>query len=105
MPFANPPGNATVRTASIWSAEDLAPLVADLQALAADHGRGPLDVHFGASRGGTPGEDRFDPGRHREQNAALAEIGVTAIGTGTAGGSLADALRGIETYGEAVLRA
>ena len=103
MPFANPPGNATVRTASIWSADDLAPLVVDLQARAAEQGRGPLDVHFGAVAGGTPGEDRFDPARHREQNAALAEVGVTAIGTGTAGGSLTAALRGVEAYAQAVI--
>jgi probable F420-dependent oxidoreductase len=104
MPFATP-ANPTVRTPAILTADDLAPLLAELSSFARDEGRGPLDVHFGVISGGTPGSPDFDPAHHREQNAALEAIGVTSIGTGTVGDDLASALRGIEAFGEGVIRA
>lgn len=104
MPFANPPGNATVRTASILTPDDLAPHVAELEALAREAGRGPLDVHFGVAGGGTPGAADFDPAHHRAQAEALAAIGVTWIGAGAVGDDLASTLRGIEAYGREVIR-
>jgi probable F420-dependent oxidoreductase len=103
MPFGTP-ANPTVRTPAIETADDLAPLVAEVARLAEEAGRGPLDVHFGVRGGGTPGLDDFDPVFHRDQAEALAGIGVTYVGTGTPGDSLAATLRGIEAFGEGVLR-
>ncbi len=106
MPFANPPQAAsTVRTPSIWSADDLAPLVAELADLTAVEGRDPLDVHFGVVGGGTPGDPRFDPDHHRRAVAGLAEVGVTWIGSGTAGDGVEAAVAGIEAYGREVIAA
>jgi len=103
MPFATP-ANPTVRTPAILTADDLAPLIGELEAFARDEGRGPLDVHFGVVGGGTPGGSDFDAGHHREQAEALSGIGVTSVGTGTLGDSLADALRGIEAFADGVIR-
>lgn len=104
MPFGTP-ANPTVRTPAIETADDLAPLVAELAQLTKDAGREPLDVHFGVRGGGTPGLDDFDPAFHRDQAEALAGIGVTWVGTGTPGDGLAATLRGIEAYGEGVIHA
>jgi probable F420-dependent oxidoreductase len=103
MPFATP-ANPTVRTPALLTADDLAPKIAELHALTDEAGRERLDVHFGVTGGGTPGADDFDPARHREQVEALVEVGVTGVGTGTLGDDLASALRGIEAFGEAVIR-
>jgi probable F420-dependent oxidoreductase len=106
MPFANPPSvTRTVRTPSIWSADDLAPLLDELRGLTADAGRAPLDVHFGVVGGGTPGAADFDPGHHRDHVAALEGIGVTWVGAGTRGDDLDSVLAGIEAYAAGVIRA
>jgi probable F420-dependent oxidoreductase len=106
MPFANPPGaTRTVRTPALWSADDLAPLVHDLREQERAVNRPEGDVHFGVVGGGTPGCDDFDPGLHRDHGRALAEIGVTWLGAGTAGDDLSAVLRGIEAYAEGVIRA
>jgi alkanesulfonate monooxygenase SsuD/methylene tetrahydromethanopterin reductase-like flavin-dependent oxidoreductase (luciferase family) len=104
MPFATP-ANPTVRTPALMSAEDLAPLIDELNDLSDEAGRPRLDVHFGVVGGGTPGDARFDPAHHREQVAQLEAIGVNGVGTGTVGDDLASALRGIEAFGEAVINA
>ncbi len=104
MPFANPPGGiGVVRTPSIWTPDDLAPLLGELTTFTAEAGREPLDVHFGVAGGGTPGTDAFDPGHHRDQVAALEAIGVTSVGAGTVGDDLASTLAGIEAYGRQVI--
>jgi probable F420-dependent oxidoreductase len=103
MPFATP-ANPTVRTPALLSAEDLAPLIEELNGFSDEAGRPRLDVHFGVVGGGTPGEDRFDPAHHRGQVDELAAIGVSAVGAGTVGDDLASALRGIEAFGEHVIR-
>jgi probable F420-dependent oxidoreductase len=104
MPFANPPGAMpAVRTPSIWSPDDLAPLIEDLRARESEAGRPPGDVHFGVSGGGTPGRADFDPGHHRERAAELAAIGVTWLGTGTAGDDLPSVHRGLEAFATAVI--
>ena len=106
MPFANPPQvTRTVRTPSIWTADDLAPLLDELTAWTREAGRDPLDVHFGVAGGGTPGGADFDPGHHRGQVAALEGIGVTWVGSGTVGDDLASVLAGIEAYGREVIGA
>jgi alkanesulfonate monooxygenase SsuD/methylene tetrahydromethanopterin reductase-like flavin-dependent oxidoreductase (luciferase family) len=56
--------------------EKLRPHAERLQALAAEHGRAPLEI---AVLGGLPLEDAA---RAREQLAALAEIGVTRMAVG-----------------------
>jgi probable F420-dependent oxidoreductase len=104
MPFATP-ANPTVRTPALWSADDLAPLIVQLNTLSDEAGRDRLEVHFGVVGGGTPGDSSFDPSHHREQVAALEAIGVNGVGTGTVGDDLASALRGIEAFGEGVIRA
>jgi probable F420-dependent oxidoreductase len=103
MPFTSKP-NPTVRTPGIWTAEDLAPLAAEVQAMAADQGRPPLDIHFGVGDRVSPGHPDFDPARHRDAIAGLAEVGVTWTGAGTVGDDVASALRGIETFGDGVIR-
>ncbi len=104
MPFANPPGaTRTVRTPAFWSADDLAPLVAELRALETAAGRPSGDVHFGVVGGGTPGRPDFDPAHHRDQAGALEAIGVTWLGAGTAGDDLDTVLRGIDAFAEGVL--
>lgn len=106
MPFANPPQvTRTVRTPSIWTADDLAPLLDELSTWTREAGRGPLDVHFGVVGGGTPGAAGFDPAHHRDQVAALEAIGVTWVGAGTVGDDLPAVLAGIEAYGREVIRA
>jgi probable F420-dependent oxidoreductase len=105
MPFANPPGNATTRTASILTADDLAPLVVELNQLTAAGGRRPLEVHFGVAGGGTPGAADFDPDHHRGQVVELAAVGVTSVGTGTLGDGLDSAMAGIEAFGREVIDA
>jgi probable F420-dependent oxidoreductase len=106
MPFANPPqANRVVRTPSIWTADDLAPLLDEMAGWARDAGRGPLDVHFGAGGGGTPGADDFDADDHRRKVEALGAIGVTWVGAGTVGDDLASVLAGIEIYGREVIAA
>src|SRR5690606_25758073 len=80
MPFGTP-ANPTVRTPAIETADDLAPLIAELHGFARDEGREVVDVHFGVPGGGLPGTDAFDPAFHRDQIDALAGIGVTAVGT------------------------
>jgi probable F420-dependent oxidoreductase len=104
MPFATP-ANPTVRTPALMTAEDLAPLVEELNGLSDEAGRPRLDIHFGVAGGGTPGDAGFDPAHHREQVAALEAVGVEHIGTGTVGDDLASALRGIEAFAEGVIRA
>ena len=102
--FANPPqANRVVRTASIWTADDLAPLLDELATWTREAGRNPLDVHFGVVGGGTPGAPDFDPGHHRDQADALAAIGVTWIGAGALGDDLPSVLTGIEVYGREVI--
>jgi probable F420-dependent oxidoreductase len=103
MPFTTTP-NPTVRTPSIWTADDLAPLLDELNAMARDEGRGPLDVHFGVGGLAGPGHPAFDPVRQREAVEALEGIGVTWTGAGTVGDDLATALRGIEAFGEGVIK-
>ncbi|MET0913073.1 MAG: LLM class flavin-dependent oxidoreductase, partial [Acidimicrobiales bacterium] len=106
MPFANPPqANRVVRTPSIWTADDLSPLLDELRTWTKEAGRDPLDVHFGGAGGGTPGADDFDPGHHRDQVAALAGIGVTWVGAGALGDVLRSVLVGIEAYGREVITA
>ena len=106
MPFANPPqANRVMRTASIWTPDDLAPLVAELTTWTREAGRDPLDVHFGVVGGGTAGDDDFDPDHHRQQVDALAAIGVTWIGAGALGDDLTSVLTGIEVYGREVIGA
>ncbi len=106
MPFANPPeANRVVRTTSIWTADDLAPLLDELTTWTREAGREPLDVHFGVVGGGTPGAPDFDADHHRSQVEALAAIGVTWIGAGALGEDLRSVLTGIEIYGREVIGA
>lgn len=106
MPFPNPPQtNRVVRTASIWTPDDLAPLIDELSTWTREAGRDPLDIHFGGAGGGTPGAPDFDPGHHRANVDELEAIGVTWTGAGTAGDDLASVLTGIEAYGREVIGA
>ena len=106
MPFANPPGALpAVRTPSIWSVDELGPLVDELRGLEAEAGRPAGDVHFGVVGGGTPGRPDFDGAHHRDHAAALGDIGVTWVGTGTVGDDLASVRRGIDAFADAVIAA
>jgi hypothetical protein len=106
MPFANPPqANRVVRTPSIWTPDDLAPLLDELAGWTREAGRDPLDIHFGVTGGGTPGAADFDPDHHRAQVDALGAIGVTWLGAGTVGDDLASVLAGIEAFGREVIAA
>ncbi len=106
MPFPNPPQSTNVvRTASISTADDLAPLLDELRTWTRAAGRDPLDVHFGVAGGGTPGTPDFDPGHHRANVAELEAIGVTWTGAGTVGDDLRSVLKGIEDYGREVIDA
>jgi alkanesulfonate monooxygenase SsuD/methylene tetrahydromethanopterin reductase-like flavin-dependent oxidoreductase (luciferase family) len=103
MPFTSKP-NPTVRTPGIWTADDLAPLVHELQQFAKEEGREVPDVHFGLAGVPPPGHPDFDGIRHRDGIEALAGIGVTWTGAGTVGDDLTTTLRGIEAFGEAVIK-
>jgi probable F420-dependent oxidoreductase len=106
MPFANPPqANTVVRTPSIWTADDLAPLLVELSTWTREAGRDPLDIHFGIVGGGMPGAPDFDAGHHRDQVEALDAIGVTWVGAGALGDDLRSVLTGIEVYGTEVIQA
>jgi len=106
MPFPNPPQSTNVvRTASISTADELAPLLDELRTWTRAAGRDPLDVHFGVAGGGTPGTPDFDAGHHRANVDELEAIGVTWTGAGTVGDDLRSVLKGIEDYGREVINA
>jgi hypothetical protein len=64
--------------------------------------RSDIDVAFGTPAGGSLG-GRFDADAHCAGLDELARLGVTWAGVSVPGGSLAEALEGLERYGTSVI--
>ena len=104
-PFVAPPELAkTARTSRLETLDDLAPLISDLHRHTEAAGRDPatLDVQFSTRLPG-PGHDRFDAGRHLDELADMAAIGVTWNNVGVPGSSLEAALDAVAQYGTEVI--
>ena len=94
----------TSRTVALETLDDLAELLDDLWAEVDKSGRtDPLDVAFSCAAGGAPGSDDFDVDAHLEGLDALAALGVTWVGVGVPGDSVAHTIETLERYGEQII--
>ena len=94
----------TARTQVLETADDLAPMIDHLHRHVEAEGRDPatVDIAFTTSLPGA-GNSRFDADAELEQQARLAELGVTWCSTGVPGDSLERAIEAVERYGEEVI--
>ncbi|MGH9096077.1 MAG: LLM class F420-dependent oxidoreductase, partial [Acidimicrobiales bacterium] len=95
----------TTKTPPLETLEDLSAMLDELWAYVEDEGRDPstIDVAFGTSTGGAPGNPQFNPDAHLEGLDRLVELGVTWAHVGVPGSSLDGALESLEQYGEGVI--
>jgi probable F420-dependent oxidoreductase len=95
----------TTKTPALETLEDLAAMIDELRGYIDEAGRSPsdIDIAFGSFKGGAPGTRSFDPDLQREGIDELVSVGVTWTHTSVPGGSLTQALEGLEQYGEAVI--
>jgi probable F420-dependent oxidoreductase len=107
-PFPAPAALArTARTPPLESPEQLAELLEDLwrRVDAAGRDRAAIDVAFSTDAGGSPGDDRFDADAHLAALDDLERLGVTWVGVGVPGDSIAHAVDALARYGERVIGA
>jgi len=98
---------ATAKTPPLETTEDLATMLEHLWRHVDEAGRdrADIDVAFGTSAGGRPGDADFDPDAHREGLADLAALGVTWASVSVPGDSLDQAIDALAQYGETVIDA
>ena len=107
-PFPAPAVLATTaKTPVLETIDDLARMLDDLWRRVEGAERDPksIDVAFGTSAGGSPGQPDFEPDAHRAGLDELAALGVTWNGVGVPGDSLEHALETLEQYGQQVITA
>ena len=104
-PFPAPRSlSATTKTPPLETVDDLAVMLDELWRFVEEEGRSPsdIDVAFSTAAGGRLGEN-FDADTHRPALDELASLGVTWVGVSVPGASLAQALDGLERYGQSVI--
>jgi probable F420-dependent oxidoreductase len=105
-PFPTTPEMAaTTKTPPLETVDDLQRMLDELWGWVEEAGRDPgtIDVAFGASAGGDPGDESFDGSARLEALDGLAARGVTWTGVGVPHDSLAHAIEGLERYGSTVI--
>ena len=97
---------STAKTRPLETVDDLRPMLDELWQFMEEAGRDPasIDVSFGTSAGGSPGDDTFDPEAQLAAAEELTALGVTWSGVGVPGDSLAHALETLERFGSSVIR-
>lgn len=97
--------SATVKTPSLETVDVLAAMLAHLWELVESNGRdrSEIDVAFGTTRGGSPGDRTFDAGAHIAGLEELAALGITWVPVELPGDSVAHAVEAIERYGAEVI--
>jgi hypothetical protein len=105
MPMPNPPEfAATRRSALLEDRDDLARMVADLDARRVAAGRTePVDVMFMAFDPSLPGSDDWNAGRHRDEVQANADLGVTWHQITPAGADAAEVLDVVRRYADDIV--
>jgi hypothetical protein len=105
MPMPNPPEFAsTRRSALLETRDDLARMLADLEARRAATGRtDPLDVMFMAFDPSLPGSDSWDAGAHRDEVQANADLGATWHQITPSGTSASEVLDVVRRYADDVV--
>lgn len=95
----------TAKTPPLETIEDLAAMLDDLWRLVDEAGRdrAAIDVTFGTTEGGGPGDDSFDAAAHLAALGQLADLGVTWASVSIPGDSLSHTLEAIERYGAEVI--
>ena len=104
-PFPAPRSlSATTKTPPLETVDDLTAMLDELWRFVEEEGRSrsDIDVAFSTAAGGRLGEN-FDADPHRVALDQLASLGVTWVGVSVPGGSLAQALEGLERYGGSVI--
>lgn len=96
---------ATAKTAPLESVDDLAVMLDHLWRCVEEAGRdrAAIDVAVSALGCTGPGGPDFEPQRHLDTLAALADLGVTWTSTGVPGDSLDHALEALEAYATTVI--
>lgn len=107
-PFPAPAALArTAKTPVLETIDDLARMLDDLRRRVEVADREPqsIDIAFGTSAGGSPGQPDFDADAHCAGLDELAALGVTWNGVGVPGDSFEHALETLVQYGEQVITA
>lgn len=104
-PFPAPRVMATTaRTVALETIDDLAALLDDLWIEVEKAGRDDRpDVAFVCAKGGSPGDDAFEPDAHLGGLAELEALGVTWVGVGMPGDSVDATVEALERYGADVI--
>ena len=95
----------TAKTVPLETIDDLAAMLEQLWDFVDEAGRDRrhIDVAFGTSAGGQPGEDGFDPDARLEGIAELAALGVTWTEVSVPGDGLDHAVDALGQFGETVI--
>jgi probable F420-dependent oxidoreductase len=103
--FAPAAMSTTAKTPVLESVEHLSAMLDELWQYCDEAGRSreEIDVQFGLPTRGVPGTRGFDIDGHLADLDQLADLGVTWTDVGVSGASLAEALEGLEAYGETVI--
>ena len=105
-PFAAPaPLARTAKTPVLESVDDLTPMLDHLWRCVDEAGRdrSAIDISVQALGCASPGDEGFDPQRHLDTLATLADLGVTWTSIGVPGDSLDRALEALEQYATTVI--
>jgi probable F420-dependent oxidoreductase len=105
-PFPAPRVMATTaKSPPLETLDDFSAMVGDLWRLVDEAGRdrSSIDIAFGSSQGGSPGDDGFNAAAQIDGLGQLAELGVTWASVGIPGDSMVHALEVIERYGAEVI--
>ena len=96
--------STTTKTPPLETVDDLAIMLDELWRFVDEQGRdrSDIDVAFSTPAGGSLGE-HFDAEAHLAGLDELAALGVTWAGVSVPGGSLTQALEGLERYGASVI--